>query len=356
MPMIPREKVKMLPNNPKDFPRSTFLDLGGGIKRHLNIAFDTGDSRIATLIFWEVENPIAQNHLWLADYIADLVHPMILERYNTNFGLRNYFRTSVATALRYANTDSTFLLANLARFGWNATDDYQLLLVALPQENSRISHCLYNYENLFADAYSDMIALRHADHIVILLHNIACTILEQCLPALTKQLSMDDGVCSIGQKFCDFTQLKLQYDLAVLPMRVSTLSGRRVRYFREIMESHVINELSSCFPLHAICHHAAVRVHEYDLVSGTDFMLTLETYLLNNKSLMAASEKLFIHRSTLSYRLKCIEKIVPMALDDPSERLHILLSCAALRILSSATPPSLIPPVGQQSQHEKISK
>ncbi len=341
MPMIPREKVKMLPSNSKDFPRSTYLDLGGGVNRHLNIAFDYGDSRIATLIFWEVVKPIDQNHQWLADYIADLIHPVIMERYNTNFGMRNYFRSSVVSALRYANTDSTFLLANLTRFGWNAHDDYQILLVALPHENSKISHYLYNYENLFADAYSDMIALRHADYILILLHNTACSILDQCLPALVKQLTMDDGLCGVGQKFCDFTQLKLQYDLAVLPLRTS-LNTSRVRYFREIMDTHLINELSSCTALHALCHHAAVRVHEYDLANETDFLLTLETYLMNNKSLMAASDKLFIHRSTLSYRLKCIEKIVAMQLDDAHERLHILLSCIALRILSSKAPPPVI--------------
>ncbi len=76
-----------------------------------------------------------------------------------------------------------------------------------------------------------------------------------------------------------------------------------------------------------------MRIHEYDLANGTDFLLTLETYLMNNKSLMAAADKLFIHRSTLTYRLNAIEKITPIQLDDPGERLHILLSCIVLRAL-----------------------
>jgi DNA-binding PucR family transcriptional regulator len=36
----------------------------------------------------------------------------------------------------------------------------------------------------------------------------------------------------------------------------------------------------------------------------------------------------------MTYRLKSIEKLVDMHLDDPCERLHILLSCIALRILA----------------------
>jgi sugar diacid utilization regulator len=230
--------------------------------------------------------------------------------------------------------------------GWHANDDYQIVLVALPPENQKISHYLYNYENVFADSYSDCVALRYDEFIFILLHNGACSLLNQCLPALKKQLTMDDGACSIGNMFCDFTQLKLQYDLAKQPLRIASGQGR-VRYYRDFMESHLINALSSCFPLRAICHHAAVRVHEYDLANGTDFLLTLETYLMNNKSLMIASDKLFIHLSTLTYRLKCIEKIAPMQFEDPRERLHILFSCTALRNLSkeesSAVAPSSIP-------------
>lgn len=337
LPMIPREKVKMLPSNPKEYPRSTFLDLGGDIRPHLNVAFDYGDNRIATLIFWEVKKPITQHHQWLADYIADILHPLIMERYNTNSGMRNHFRNSVASALRNTNIDSSYLLACLSRFGWGAGDDYQIILVALPYENNRISHCLYNYENVFAAAYSDSIALRHDDYILILLHNGACSILNQCLPALKKQLVLDDGICSIGQKFCDFTQLRVQYELTVLPLHGAPPDSGRVRYLRDVLEEHLVTVLSSCFPLRAVCHHAAVRIHEYDLVNGTDFLLTLETYLMNNKSLMAAADKLFIHRSTLTYRLNAIEKITPIQLDDPGERLHILLSCIVLRKLDGKT-------------------
>ncbi len=349
LPMIPREKVKMLPCNPADFPRSTFLDVGGDVRPHLNIAFDYGDNRIATLIFWEVRKPITPIYLWLTDYIADTIRPLILERYNTFRDTRNQFRACLATALRYATMDSTFLHVNLTRLGWRSGDDYQILLVQLPPEDRKLSHSMYTYENVFAGAYSDCIGLRYEDFILILLPNGACSMLGQCLPALRKQLTMDKGVCSVGLRFCDLSQLKIEYDMTKRPLRISSQGGRRIRYYRDVMETHLINELSSCFPLRHACHHAAVRVQEYDIASGTDFLLTLETYLMYNKSLMAAAEKLFIHRSTLTYRLKCIEKIAPMQLDDPCERLHILLSCIVLRIIKQNSPPT-----GAHSVNEEL--
>jgi hypothetical protein len=333
IPMIPREKALMLPNDPANFPRSTYLEIEG-IPRHLNMAFDNGDSRIATLIFYESGRRLSPRHQWLADYVSDIIRPAVTERYSTFPGIRNYMRTSISSAILHSNTDSAFLRSVLSNSSWKMNDCYQILLVTLPPEYRETSHGIYNYENVFAGAYSDCIALHYGDFILILLHNVSNDIFRECLPTLLKQLTLDDAFCCVGQPFCDFTQLRLQYDLATVPMRAENAHNRRIRYYREVMALHIINELSSCFPVRATCHVAAVRLHEYDAANGTELLLTLETYLMNNKSLLAASSKLYIHRSTMTYRLKNIEKLVDMHLDDPCERLHILLSCISLRILA----------------------
>ena len=91
--------------------------------------------------------------------------------------------------------------------------------------------------------------------------------------------------------------------------------------------------MESVLPLRSVCHNAVVRLHKYDISNGTSFMATLEAYLMHNKSLLKTANKLFIHKNTMTYRLKCIEKIVKMDLNDPDERLSILLSCIILRIL-----------------------
>ena len=330
--MISREHVKMLPNRPDKFPYSTFIEGNEDVPSHFNIAFDYGDSRFATLIFMETHRPFSLHQHWIADYVANIIRPLITARYNTSLGIRNYFRSTIGTMLRHGNMDSPLTESNLAKLNWRMDDDYQIVLVALPPECQNNSHYLYNYENVFADAYADCIALHFNVFIFILLHNSACSLIRQCVCTLEKQLTLDDGICSIGSLFSDFSQLTQQYSLALLPLRLYPNNGR-VRYYSEIMPTHIINELNSAFPLRPVCHHTAVRLHKYDLANGTSYLLTLETYLAHNRSLATAANKLFIHRSTMTYRLKCIEKIAPMSLDDPWERLGILLSCIVLRIL-----------------------
>lgn len=328
----PLKKVLLPLGSEEDTPRSVYIE-SDNVPHHLNVGFYYGDSRVATMIVSERNTRLSEHDEWLLDYIVDIMYPTILERFNTFYDMRNYFRTTVSSVLRYANMDTTLLQNNLARLGWQENDDYQILLVKLPPEHQKASRLLFDYENIFFESYSDCIALHHDEYIMILLHGKACDELAQNIPALKRQLSIDNAAVSVGLRFCYFTSLKVQYDLTTLPFKV-TIKPKKVNIYMEHMETHLIHELSTCFPIRATCHNAAVRINEYDNQNGTDFLLVLETYLMNNRSLISASEKLYIHRSTLTYRLKCIEKIAPMNLDDPCQRLHILLSCIALRILS----------------------
>jgi hypothetical protein len=332
--MVPREKVEMYSNNLKDSPRSTLLEIPG-IPRHFNIGFDQGDLRVATLIVYAIDKERTQHQHWLVDCVADMISTAIFNRYGTVFNLRNYFRISAASALLHGNVDSSLLNSSLLRLGWHPKDDYQIALVSLPQENRKISHFLYNYENIFAGAFSDCIAMHFDEYILILLHGNACDALTDCLPTLEKQLTMDDAICSIGSRFCDFSQLHTQYNLTLFPFHFYP-HNHRIRVFRSVLFAHTTRELSSIMPLRAICHYAAIRVNEYDNLNGTDYLLTLETYLLNNKSLIASANSLFIHRSTMTYRLKCIKNIVNISFEDAEDRLCILLSCMILRVLNTS--------------------
>ena len=94
--------------------------------------------------------------------------------------------------------------------------------------------------------------------------------------------------------------------------------------------------MNSLVNLRAVCHHAVSIINKHDKENGTDYLLTLETYLLNNKSLQEAANRLFVHKSTISYRLRCIGELVKIDYDDPMERLSVLISCIITRRFNEA--------------------
>ncbi|HHT16617.1 MAG TPA: PucR family transcriptional regulator [Papillibacter sp.] len=330
-----RDRDKAFQSKSEAGPRSVFLNTVGSENTHISSAFYHDDLHVATLVFSSDSGALSARHLWLADYIVETIHKSIIERFSSYLNPHDYLRISLITALRYAVvSDSRALKINMSRIGWRMNDDYRILLIKLPSDSCNLSHSLHAYENVFADAYPNYVTFWYDDYIFVLLRNDACNELEKYLSVLKKQLTQSNGSCSVGMKFCDLNQLRLHYELAAMPHKIHIFAKQRIKFYRDILETHIVNIITSRFPLRAVCHTAAIRLQEHDIANGTNYLETLEIYLLNNRSLLAASNKLFLHRSTLAYRIKCIQNITQVQFEDPDERLHLLLSCLALRIMS----------------------
>lgn len=68
------------------------------------------------------------------------------------------------------------------------------------------------------------------------------------------------------------------------------------------------------------------KPESYDHENGTDYGKFLKAYLDNNGSQQAVSQKLFIHRNTVTNQLKKIEKIIGIDEMDLKEKLKFLLA------------------------------
>jgi len=71
----------------------------------------------------------------------------------------------------------------------------------------------------------------------------------------------------------------------------------------------------------------------YDSHNDTDLLRTLEIYFQENECLPLAAEKLFIHANTLRNRLKKIESILGVELNQADVRVRFYVACQALRII-----------------------
>ena len=65
---------------------------------------------------------------------------------------------------------------------------------------------------------------------------------------------------------------------------------------------------------------------DHDRKKGTQYYETLRAFLLNERDIPRTAEALIIHRTTLLYRLRKLQAVVAIDLDDPARRLHLLIS------------------------------
>ena len=68
------------------------------------------------------------------------------------------------------------------------------------------------------------------------------------------------------------------------------------------------------------------NLQAYDREKGTQYYETLREYLLQERDIPRTSEALIIHRTTLIYRLKKIQTLIHINLEDPWQRMYLMLS------------------------------
>ncbi|EHQ88538.1 PucR family transcriptional regulator [Desulfosporosinus youngiae] len=68
------------------------------------------------------------------------------------------------------------------------------------------------------------------------------------------------------------------------------------------------------------------ELERYDLQHNTDFMKTLETFLAHRCDLKETAKVSFVHPNTLRYRLKKIEEILDVDLDDFDTKLNLMVA------------------------------
>ena len=96
--------------------------------------------------------------------------------------------------------------------------------------------------------------------------------------------------------------------------------------FDDIALNYIANTASNELGIEFICSPKLLKIREYDKINKSEFYDTLDLYLKNDKNAAKTAKDLFIHRSTLFYRLDKIRELFDIELEDWEEELYIRLS------------------------------
>lgn len=153
----------------------------------------------------------------------------------------------------------------------------------------------------------------------------------------------DDGLparflAGFSSVFSDFHFLRTaaqQASFALEHLENGSSSGRKLRTVARFYDDCWFDDLSDRLNLTGdarwLLDDRVVRLARVDAREDARYVETAQAYLESGCSATHAAEALFVHRNTLSYRLKRIKAISGMDLEDPSsagtDLLRILLSC-----------------------------
>ena len=90
-------------------------------------------------------------------------------------------------------------------------------------------------------------------------------------------------------------------------------------------------------PLHNFVHPALQILQSYDLENHASLYETLKIYLQNNKNLRITADTLFVHKNSLIYRLKRINDLIDVNLNDSNIIFALIISFKINTFLNSVS-------------------
>jgi hypothetical protein len=103
-------------------------------------------------------------------------------------------------------------------------------------------------------------------------------------------------------------------------------SGIWLLPYQDCALEYLRSTVAERMPAEVLAAPALLRLRQLDGENDTEYYKTLKVYLTMERDIPRAAQELIIHRTTLLYRLKKIQALVHLNLDDPWVRLHLLLS------------------------------
>jgi sugar diacid utilization regulator len=162
--------------------------------------------------------------------------------------------------------------------------------------------------------------------------------LNTCLSKLAPLIRESLLKAGVSNEFYDLASLPQFYKQAEIALKYgnendSTKWCHKFQDIAMVYSAHqACQELEPCF----ICAPDLLRLKEYDKKNESDFYNTLKVYLQNNCNTALTSQNLYIHRSTLFYRLEKIKKLIELKLDNHDDVLYLRFSFYMMDYLSGS--------------------
>lgn len=141
----------------------------------------------------------------------------------------------------------------------------------------------------------------------------------------------------LSDHFSDLYILNLYYNQAVKTLNFAAIFNKKdtLIYYKDYKFYHLISLNSDKEKLIQFCNENVLRIKKYDNKFNTEFLKTLFYYINSDKSISKTAEKLFVHRNTITYRIKRIKELFDIDLTNQYNVFQIYYSCLILMYMKS---------------------
>jgi len=244
-------------------------------------------------------------------------------------------------------SDHSYGNLNSFRIAIVAIDDFQQYLsskdIKGEQSLIHIKDIFFNSVNsAVSDSRCRPISYLQNNSVILLLINekeryTNLNILSDIIRESCKNNFLDISVSiSMGNVYTEFSQIKKSYLEAEKALKVIKAEGHsdETVFYSNIGAYKLLTEIDDTGLLKEYYYDTLGRLEQHDIQNHTDFMDILHTFLQENGSYIQTSQKLYMHRNTLMYKINKIQELLKKDLSDPKVRFECYLGFLVKKIIN----------------------
>ena len=216
----------------------------------------------------------------------------------------------------------------LSNLGWHSSHTYQCILVEagiLDTKNLTLRSICSYIENTVPSSC----AIEYRGNAVVFINGDLCVLSEsevsQRLAGLIRDSMLNAGYSRKLLGHFNFHRMYVQASLSLSVGRRKNPS-RWIHHFNDVALTYMLEQTTRRLPAYMLAHERLLMLKNMADSGNSPLYNTLRVYLENHLNLTKTSEDLFIHRSTLLYRLDKIHSIMRTDFSNPEELLYLMLS------------------------------
>jgi len=250
-----------------------------------------------------------------------------LENYSDHIQFRNTLKKLISGSVSTAERPKDLLVYR----NWKQVNTFQMIKFQLSlKDNTGIS--LEYFCSQIENAFSECCAVKLPEGIFCI-RNLTLgdntSVFLGKLPYFLRENVCKAGISNEFSNFYDLHTYCFEADVALV-IGERTDSMLWYYHFRDYAFTYLKDQCVLELPVRQICHPALKILMEFDEKEHAELYLTLKTFFEEKYNGSHTADKLCIHRTTFFYRLKKIETLTGIDLDNFDQRIYLMLSFALI--------------------------
>lgn len=225
-----------------------------------------------------------------------------------------------------------FIKENLAQLGCTQGTELAIITCTTIGAQNRIDSYEVMIQFAFQNRYKRLLKLKYKNHLIFLVNRAHINTpfsktVEEIYDKIIQKNGSLDIIIGKGNFHKEFENIRTSYDESLTVIQLAQLHNNRFLYkYKEIGAYKIIMGVQNRTLIESFSEDILGQLYRYDDLHKTDYRSFLRIFLEENGSTSKISERQFIHRNTVLYKIKKIEMLLDMDLSNPFTKTNLYIA------------------------------